>query len=154
MKTIVLQRDITTEFSATGTKGVMSESNVKICDTLELHEEQNKKRESHIPIGTYLCKIVQSPKFGKVYEITNVPNRGNVLIHSANFAGDTDIDENKDGISDYSSDLLGCVAVGNGYANIKRKDGKYQYGIINSKKTLELFMAYMKGLPFYLDIRE
>ena len=154
MKTLVLQRDVSTEYSVTGCKGVFSENGQKICDTLELHEEQNKRRESHIPIGKYLCKIVQSPKFGRVYEVTNVPNRGNVLIHWANFAGDTDIDGNKDGISDYVSDLLGCIAVGNGYANIKRKDGKMQFGIINSKKTFDIFMQYMKGLPFYLYIKE
>ena len=107
MKTLTLQRDKETQYSDLGTKGILSENGVKICDTLELHEENNKKRESHIPTGKYLCKIVNSPKFGKVYEITNVPNTGNVLIHSGNFAGDTD--------KGYKSDVLGCVEVGNGY---------------------------------------
>ena len=80
MKTLILQRDKETQYSDLGTKGTISENGIKICDTLELHEENNKKRESHIPVGKYLCKIVNSPKFGKVYEITNVPNRGNILI--------------------------------------------------------------------------
>ena len=68
MKTLILQRDKETQHSDLGTKGTISENGIKICDTLELHEENNKKRESHIPVGKQLCKIVNSPKFGKVYE--------------------------------------------------------------------------------------
>lgn len=146
MKTLILQRDKETQHSDLGTKGILSENGVKICDTLELHEENNKKRESHIPTGKYLCKIVNSPKFGKVYEITNVPNRGNVLIHSGNFAGDTD--------KGYKSDVLGCVEVGNGYGIIEYAPGKKQFGILKSKLTFNLFMQYMKDLPFYLEVKE
>ena len=146
MKTLILQRDKETHYSDLGTKGVISENGIKICDTLELHEENNKNRESHIPIGKYLCKIVNSPKFGKVYEITNVPNRGNVLIHSGNFAGDTD--------KGYKSDVLGCVELGNGYGIIEYAPGKKQFGILKSKLTFNLFMQYMKDLPFYLEVKE
>ena len=146
MKTLILQRDKETQYSDLGTKGTISENGIKICDTLELHEENNKKRESHIPIGKYLCKIVNSPKFGKVYEITNVPNRGNVLIHSGNFAGDTD--------KGYKSDVLGCVELGNGYGVIEYAPGKKQFGILKSKLTFNLFMQYMKDLPFYLEVKE
>ena len=146
MKTLILQRDKETQYSDLGTKGTISENGIKICDTLELHEENNKKRESHIPVGKYLCKIVNSPKFGKVYEITNVPNRGNVLIHSGNFAGDTD--------KGYKSDVLGCVELGNGYGVIEYAPGKKQFGILKSKLTFKLFMQYMKDLPFYLEVKE
>ena len=146
MKTLILQRDKETQYFDLGTKGVISENGIKICDTLELHEENNKKRESHIPIGKYLCKIVNSPKFGKVYEITNVPNRGNVLIHSGNFAGDTD--------KGYKSDVLGCVELGNGYGIIEYAPGKKQFGILKSKLTFNLFMQYMQDLPFYLEVKE
>ena len=146
MKTLILQRDKETQYSDLGTKGTISENGIKICDTLELHEENNKKRESHIPIGKYLCKIVNSPKFGKVYEITNVPNRGNILIHSGNFAGDTD--------KGYRSDVLGCVELGNGYGIIEYAPGKKQFGILKSKLTFNLFMQYMKDLPFYLEVKE
>ena len=146
MKTLILQRDKETQYSDLGTKGTISENGIKICDTLELHEENNKKRESHIPVGKYLCKIVNSPKFGKVYEITNVPNRGNILIHSGNFAGDTD--------KGYKSDVLGCVELGNGYGVIEYAPGKKQFGILKSKLTFKLFMQYMKDLPFYLEVKE
>ena len=139
MKTLVLDRRDETEYSKTGTEGVLSETGIKICDTLELHEENNKPKESHIPTGTYLCKIVQSPKFGKVYEITEVTGRGNVLIHCANFAGDTD--------AGMKTQLLGCVALGNGYGLLEG-----QRAILQSRKTFDLFMQYMKGLPFKLQV--
>mgnify|MGYP003493575091 FL=1 len=117
---------------------------MKLADTLELHEEGNKKRESHIPVGEYLCELVDSPKFGNVYEVKNVHGRGNVLIHSANFAGDTN--------KGLDSDLLGCIAVGSGYGKIDNHHGKKQFAILNSRKTLKSFMEYMLGQPFILVV--
>lgn len=139
MKTIILQRNKSTENSVTGTEGQWIFNNIKICDTLELHEENNKPKESHIPEGEYLCKIVQSPKFGKVYQVCNVPGRGNILIHSGNLAGDTD--------QHLKSDVLGCILLGNGYGLVGS-----QRGILNSRRTLKLFMDSMGGLSFKLKI--
>lgn len=145
-KILVLDRNENSEFSDFGTTGGFFENNVKICDTLELHEEQNKKRESHIPVGEYECVLINSPKYGEVYEIQNVPNRGNILIHWANFAGDTD--------KGLETDLLGCVAVGNGYGEIKNKKGNFQFAILKSKATFKIFMNYMKGENFKLIVKD
>jgi hypothetical protein len=56
---------------------------------LELPYKDNKQSISCIPEGQYLCTWVLSPKFGWTYQVTNVPNRGNILIHSGNSAIDT-----------------------------------------------------------------
>ena len=139
MKTLTLDRRDSTEYSKNGTEGVLHFGEVKICDTLELHEEDNKPRESHIPTGEYLCKIVQSPKFGKVYQVCDVPNRGNILIHAGNYAGETELG--------LRSDILGCILLGNGYGLLN-----YQRCILQSRATLKLFMESMNGLPFKLKI--
>lgn len=45
----------------------------------------NQKQISCIPAGLYVCKWHKSPKFGWCYEVTNVPGRGNILIHAGNY---------------------------------------------------------------------
>ena len=56
---------------------------------LELPNRNNRKLISCIPEREYTCKWVLSPKFGWTYQVTNVPNRGNILIHSGNSMADT-----------------------------------------------------------------
>jgi Family of unknown function (DUF5675) len=51
---------------------------------LELPNRDNKKQISCIPEGDYICKWILSPKFGWTYQVLDVPNRGNILIHSGN----------------------------------------------------------------------
>ena len=59
MKTLTLNRNENTEHNPTGTEGVLYDNEgIKICDTLELHDENNAKGKSHIPTGTYTCKII------------------------------------------------------------------------------------------------
>lgn len=145
-KEIVLDRINSTENSETGTKGSFSYGSLKLCDTLELHDENNKHRESHIPAGRYLCELINSPKFGVVYEVKGVPNRDKILIHWGNFAGDKDLG--------FDTDLLGCIAVGTGYGFIPNHKGITQLGILNSRKTFKTFMEFMLGNPFYLIVKD
>ena len=74
--------------------------------TVELEYNDNKRRISCIPPGTYIVKKRTSPKYGEHFHITNVPNRDFILIHGANF----------------SRQLLGCVAPGDSHVDID-KDG-------------------------------
>jgi len=59
------------------------------CCTLELCWLSNLPNLSCIPVGTYTIQLHQSPKFGDVYEVIGVPNRGDILIHVGNTRSDT-----------------------------------------------------------------
>lgn len=52
--------------------------------TLELLWRENKRNVSCIPTGRYTCEWTDSPKFGKVWMVKDVPNRGHILFHSMN----------------------------------------------------------------------
>jgi len=55
---------------------------------LELPDRQNRTGLSRIPAGEYTCVPYNSPKFGRVWLVKNVPGRSAVLIHKGNLAGE------------------------------------------------------------------
>lgn len=101
--------------------------------TMELEYNDNKKRISCIPAGTYTVVKRTSPKYGLHFHITNVPNRDFILIHSAN----------------YSRQLLGCIGVGESFVDLD-KDGLKD--ITNSKATLKKLVEIMPN-EFQLVIK-
>jgi hypothetical protein len=64
--------------------------------TLELPWKNNERQISCIPEGTYTLRRFISRKFGRVWEVTSVPNRTAILIHVGNFL----------------SDIQGCILLG------------------------------------------
>ena len=80
---------------------------------------------------TYSCIWHQSPRFGWCYLLQNVKGRSHILIHSANFAGDTD--------KGYQSQLLGCIALGMSVGQLKNKFGKMQAALLSSKPAVQKF---------------
>jgi len=100
----------------TGTLGTLTLNGKELCKTLELPWKDNADMISCIPVGTYECKPWDSAKFPNVWEITNVPNREAILIHSGNTMKDTH----------------GCVLVGQGYGSFNGMSG-----VVNSRKALE-----------------
>jgi hypothetical protein len=72
------------------------DANTHLCFTVERPWLNNKPLVSCIPVGRYRCIPHNSKDHPNTWEITNVQNRTNVLIHNANFA----------------HQLLGCVGVG------------------------------------------
>lgn len=56
---------------------------------IELPDRNNEVGMSRIPAGTYRCVPYNSPKFGRVWKVLNVPGRSAILIHKGNLAGDT-----------------------------------------------------------------
>jgi Family of unknown function (DUF5675) len=102
-----------------GAFGIWSIAGVPACVTCELPWENNQPDVSCIPPGTYHCIRHVSPKFplGNTWEITNVPGRTGILVHSAN---DT-------------ADLEGCVAVGSGFGVVNGLPA-----VINSVATLAM----------------
>lgn len=66
----------------------------------------NQKNISAIPVGTYRCKRVQSPRFGPTFEVTGVPNRSAILFHSGNTEEDTE----------------GCLILGEAFGSLRKGD--------------------------------
>lgn len=78
------------------------------CRTLELPFRDNLPQVSSIPAGAYLCKWIKSLKFGWTYQVLDVPNRGNILFHSGNYAGNSDL-----GFKTHSHGcILPCTKIG------------------------------------------
>ena len=112
--------------------------------TLELPWRDNTPQKSCIPVGVYRCEIVKSPKFGKVYHVTNVPRRYAVLIHSANFAGDVD--------KGWTTQLHGCIAPFLKSGVMRNNSGVMQAAGLVSKPALNLLMEWAEDQPFNLEI--
>src|SRR5262249_7757242 len=72
------------------------------CLTVELPWRNNMEGLSCIPAGRYNCALIQSPKFGVVYQVLSVPNRTHVLIHYGNTEADTE----------------GCIVLGQSYSTL------------------------------------
>ena len=112
--------------------------------TVELPWRDNAKQRSCIPVGSYRCAIVQSPRFGRVYGVQNVPGRTHVLIHSANFGGDVNLG--------WTTQLHGCIAPCQRVGMMRNNAGKMQMAGLVSRPALNSFMAWAKGQPFTLEI--
>ena len=143
MKEVLLLR---TSTSDEGTFGCL------ICEglywrSLELPDRQNRSNISRIPTGEYIVKIRYSPTFRKyLYCLQNVKNRSYILIHGANFAGDT-----KKG---FQTHLHGCIALGKKVGKARNRYNKTQKCIFNSQVAMREFMDYMNKENFKLKIEE
>lgn len=52
--------------------------------TVEEEWHDNRPFISCIPAATYICRRVDSPKFGDTFEVMDVPGRTHVLFHALN----------------------------------------------------------------------
>lgn len=107
--------------------------------TLELPWRGNATGASCIPPGTYQVAMRNSPKFGQIYEVQNVPGRTAILIHSGNVAGD----ESKG----YNSHVEGCILLG---LNKGKVGG--QKAVQQSRAAITQFNEKMRGQPFTLSV--
>ena len=96
----------------TATYGVLLQGEIPFAVTLERPWLDNKPNESCIPAGKYECRMVESPKFGKTFEVTNVPGRSAILFHKGNIADDSH----------------GCILVGESFNPVLGKPGITQSG--------------------------
>jgi len=104
------------------------------CFTLELPDLGNKRNISCIPEGTYLAKKRFSPsKQEAVIEYINVPDRTYIQIHKGNF----------------TSQLLGCQAVGDGIKWVNNDD---VLDVTNSKQTFNKLMSLLPDGKFRINI--
>jgi len=117
-----------------GTFGVLFDGDIPFCLTLEREWKNNKKGESCIPTGRYICKRFQSPKFGNTFEITDVFGRTYILFHKGNIEDDSH----------------GCVITGEEYGEYKGK-----IAVLSSGKAFNEFILRTTGInTFYLIITE
>lgn len=69
---------------------------IPICVTLELPWKDNQHGISCIPAGQYHCIPHNSPAHPNCWQLINVPNRDDILIH----------------VGDFLEDTLGCILAG------------------------------------------
>lgn len=116
-------------YSPLGTFGKIKELDMY---TVERPWLNNKGSVSCIPVGPYKCKRVKSPKFGNVFEVTNVPGRTHILFHKANVAADVE----------------GCIGVGETLGCVK-----VTWGVIDSKGAFDKMMDALQFVDeFDLEI--
>ncbi|MBS1535283.1 MAG: hypothetical protein JST78_09410 [Bacteroidetes bacterium] len=141
MKTVELKRMIHSNKEVLGILSVIKENGqLFVCKTLELAWKANANNISCIPPGSYECQYSQSTRMTTkkghpvyTYEILNVPNRAGIRIHASNFF----------------SDLLGCIALGDANADI---NGDGILDVTHSVATIAAFEQVMKYQNFTLVI--
>jgi hypothetical protein len=124
MRVEIIRQEFTDK-QVTGTMRVYAGTElVATFATLELAWKDNQRKVSCIPKGKYTCVSRTSPKYGRHFHVTNVPNRDLILIHHGN----------------YHTDILGCILIGTRHADIN-KDGFKD--VIQSKVAMENFVKLM-----------
>lgn len=118
-------------YTKDGTFGTLLDEGIPFALTIEREWEDNKEDISCIPTGEYLCRRVQSPKFGDTFEITDVENRTHILFHWGNTEDDTE----------------GCVCVGEQFESYKGKAA-----VLSSKKGFKEFKQRTSGLNSFMLI--
>ncbi len=121
-----------TETGPDGTFGNLVTDSGFQCYFVEKPWHDNKPEVSCIPSATYECGIGESPKFGKVYGVKNVPGRTDILIHPAN----------------WQRQLLGCIALGRAIGEVMG-----DRGVMGSRDAVAGFMADLENEPFMLTIQ-
>ncbi len=115
-----------------GTFGVIFKEDVPFALTVEKEWKDNAPYISCIPNGTYVCKRVNSPKFGNTFEVTQVAGRTHILFHKGNT----------------EDDLHGCIAVGEEFGTLNGKTA-----VLRSGKGFAEFMQNLTGkVEFELEI--
>jgi len=111
-----------------GTFGALFDEDTPFCLTLEREWNDNKRGESCIPRGSYLCKRVQSPKFGDTFEVYDVPGRSHILFHRGNIEDDTH----------------GCLVTGEEYGKYKDK-----VAVLSSGRAFKEFKKRTENLEYF-----
>jgi hypothetical protein len=118
-----------------GTPGRLRMDNGFECDTLELPWHNNERGRSCTMADTYFGRVYVSPRLGRpVIRFQDKNGREDCEIHNGNFAADT-VDLDGDGTPEQTQ-VHGCTEVGHGYGMIQRKDGRLQWGLMNSTQAL------------------
>jgi Family of unknown function (DUF5675) len=137
---VTLKRERSTD---QGTFGLLSFGDWS-TRTIELPWRENARRISCIPVGRYECSLVNSPRFGRVYGVRDVYGRSNILIHSANLAGDV--------MRGFDTHLQGCIAPVLYKGAMINTRGVMQDAGLASAPALRRLTDWAKGKPFILEV--
>lgn len=107
-----------------GTFGVLFFEDIPFCLTVERRWFSNKKGESCIPAGEYICKPFDSQKFGATWEVTEVPWRDAILFHKGNVQDDSH----------------GCIIVAEKFGVLNN-----QTAILSSGEAFSEFLEKVRG---------
>lgn len=106
--------------------------------TVEEEWQNNLPSISCIPASPpegYICKRVQSPKFGNTFEVTNVPGRSHILFHALNTEEGT----------------RGCIGLGVrlGVLRVTDEDSGekvYKLAGLSSRVAMDAWLQTMEGI--------
>lgn len=115
------------------TRGTLLINGKAFCVTLENPWKNNTPMISCIPKGIYYCRQVDSPKYGKTYEVANVHGRTHILFHAGNTENHT----------------KGCILLGKYFGELNG-----QKAVLDSKKTINMFLYKMLAVDsfsFYIS---
>ena len=108
-----------------GVFGVILDGKTPFAVTLERNWVNNEKEISCIPAGSYRCVRRLYHKHGYwTFEVTGVPGRTSILIHSGNTEDDS----------------MGCILVGESFGAVAQK-----VAILSSKAAFNEFMDRLRG---------
>ena len=110
IKKVILQRVWMDDNQSTGSLIVLDDLRqpIYISPCIERGDRNNEQNVSNVPTGTYPLVWENSPKFGMVWELKDVPNRSECKIHAANMW----------------DEINGCIAPGT-YLGELNADGYY-----------------------------
>lgn len=127
------------ETDKNGTFGELATDSGFQCYTMELPDKENKENISCIPAGEYIVKFGKSDKFVEAYKILSVPNRTDILIHSANWGGDSELG--------LKCQLNGCIALGRAIGEIAG-----QKALLSSRDAINGFINDLEKEDFKISI--
>ena len=143
MKTAILQR---IDSDDQGTFGALCCENFS-AKILELPWRNNQPNKSCVKAGLYHATLRYSPHFRRrLYWFYDVEDRGHILAHNGNLAGDTDLG--------WRTHSLGCLIMGKYFGKLNIGGGKFQRAVLLSGPTLRRFMNYMNGEDFEIYIKD
>ena len=108
------------------TLGVLCVDDMPEFVTLEDAWRANERMISCIPVGRYKVAPRNSPKFGRTYQVENVPERDHILFHAGNTHKDTH----------------GCILLGMQFGRIGTESA-----ILASRSAFNRFLDLMAGIP-------
>ena len=128
-KRVVLQRVWMDDNQSTGSLIVLDELRqpIYISPCIERGDRNNEQNVSNVPTGTYPLVWENSPKFGMVWELKDVPNRSECKIHAANMW----------------NQINGCIAPGT-YLGEINEDGYYD--TLSSGEALKRFHLALEDM--------
>lgn len=141
MRRITLTRLESSDHGTFGTIQVPDDEWLHYFYAGELPWRDNRSSVSCIPTGLYKVDRVDWLKHNKkVFMVLNVPGRGGILIHSANYMGDS--------LKGFKTQLQGCIALGE---RLGVMEG--QKALLLSAPAIRRFEALLDGKPFELEIK-